>query len=1222
MPLPFRNPVNYEDAPEQEWTPPEYFTPSKESSGEVWQPPSYFTATEEAKKPGWTDKIISALKPAERIHPGGKVEIPKKEILPNPSSEERIKAANELKDPGQGDYFKDHPDRSLIEKGNINLSNRPKVKNNDGSISTVRSISINEDGKEVLIPTVIGDKVLSNEDAINHYKKTGEHLGKFATSEAATTYAQKLHKDQAKTLDSPKSKIDNFLKDVLSTDKHPYLKRIIASKDPGDEPLLPSTREAGDPGEASTYGEGFAHGLYENFLRPASSANSAAMMLGFQEPPDLSKPPIAEGVQRELPIRQADRRINPLRETTPQQDAVAIAQTRDNIPRTPANISAETGIPKPSVRRTIGELKKKIQPVVETPPAEIPPVAASEESQIRQPNEPINTADVPRGYNLPEDPEVNAQEPPIVQRGLTEEKLFDLARNKQGMAQDLPQAAPDILPERKPFINPFEKNVLETSGEVIPRLKEWEPPNYFEPTKEGDLYSEATKEQGPIKAGTPWLDEQGNTIGHTTDTEGSTGFKPIEQPQTLADKATSFLQKHEDDALARIKARGTFSGGRLLSGLPADDLADFAIIGSTKIARGLVKFADWSAEMISNFGGSIKPHLREIFNASQAKHDEFVGGATRKLFNSMVEAKGASAEQQLINKAERARRFAASAGVKEEGVTGAAKSLAAMRGEFEKVNPGEGLDLNQDESNMLFTAIKRSKLDEPEKIRARSALFSLFNGDRVPQPNELKILDEVFGKHLKKVSGPGASGGYDIGSGDIAAKEALSKYIADNPNASKSEVKQFTDSLKPSSDEVDSFEAAGEKLREGGFFRKAGTAISKAANTAKSMENAMSLAAPLRHGAGLIMHKEFYPAFADMFKFFSNKEFFDSSMEAIQEHPNYPRYQEAGGFFAKSGSLNNSEEEFLNSYVGKLPKFTGIPQAVEASQRGYVGFLNKLRFDVFNSMTKRAEGLGVKLFTGTGDQVVASSEAKAIAKFINNATGRGDLGSLNKMTNELNLLFWSPRMIASRVNMFANPKIYMDLPKGMRREGLKSLLGIASMGLMVNGLASLGGAKVGTNILSADFMKSRFGNKVIDPNAGLQQYVVGAARFLAGKTDSSMPTSRLEIAGRFLANKESPAASLAHTLLTSKPTAKSDNPLTYGNFTTQYGEKTNIQSQIWKQFTPIFIQDIQDLMQSEPNFSKDIGLDVAMGAASLAGMAQDYPEKKSKGLQLRGMKLQ
>lgn len=69
-----------------------------------------------------------------------------------------------------------------------------------GKYGTVYSSSREENGMEVIYPLIYDGKVHSDDEAWQHYKQTGQHMGKFSGPEAkriadADAYAQKYHED-------------------------------------------------------------------------------------------------------------------------------------------------------------------------------------------------------------------------------------------------------------------------------------------------------------------------------------------------------------------------------------------------------------------------------------------------------------------------------------------------------------------------------------------------------------------------------------------------------------------------------------------------------------------------------------------------------------------------------------------------------------------------------------------------------------------------------------------------------------------------------------------------------------------------------------------------------------------------------------------------------------------------------------------------------------------
>lgn len=167
----------------------------------------------------WDDQVKAGIPPWKLADPTQKEWMGERFIPYKKNSRERMQSiGSELKSERNSYGPAQFPEpEGQVEAGNIDLTNRPQVKNSDGKISTVRSIGVNfGDGVETVIPTVSEDgRIMTDEEAKAQYRRTKKHLGKFKTVEQAGEFAQLLHKQQERTLEAtgkPGESLKEFLK--------------------------------------------------------------------------------------------------------------------------------------------------------------------------------------------------------------------------------------------------------------------------------------------------------------------------------------------------------------------------------------------------------------------------------------------------------------------------------------------------------------------------------------------------------------------------------------------------------------------------------------------------------------------------------------------------------------------------------------------------------------------------------------------------------------------------------------------------------------------------------------------------------------------------------------------------------------------------------------------------------------------------------------------------
>ena len=87
---------------------------------------------------------------------------------------------------------------NLRNEGRRVLLRRDKDGKVNGYSTTSSMLVRHDDGKFAVVPTVVGGKELSQEDAVRHYAETGEHWGMADDEDSAQKMAQEVHEAHLK----------------------------------------------------------------------------------------------------------------------------------------------------------------------------------------------------------------------------------------------------------------------------------------------------------------------------------------------------------------------------------------------------------------------------------------------------------------------------------------------------------------------------------------------------------------------------------------------------------------------------------------------------------------------------------------------------------------------------------------------------------------------------------------------------------------------------------------------------------------------------------------------------------------------------------------------------------------------------------------------------------------------------------------------------------------
>ncbi len=313
----------------------------------------------------------------------------------------------------------------------------------------------------------------------------------------------------------------------------------------------------------------------------------------------------------------------------------------------------------------------------------------------------------------------------------------------------------------------------------------------------------------------------------------------------------------------------------------------------------------------------------------------------------------------------------------------------------------------------------------------------------------------------------------------------------------------------------DVFKALTKVERGPGPARKAWNELLAVWNIPRTVEASYDISAPLRQGAVLVGREAWVKSWEPMVRSFSDERIARGALEAIVEDPVYHAWAKPAGLaiadpgFGAAYGIVTPQEAYVALKPGTVVgRFVGEFPGIKHSQRSYTTFLNKLRFDTFKSTLQTWQRLAREdIRAGRESKYTAygMDDVKHLARWINIASGWGELGPAEKVLPELAGVLFAPRFRASRLETVPYA-VYLGLRNPlMRQEVARDLAAFFTMNLSLASLAKISGvADVELDPRSTDFGRMKIGDTRFDTWAGFQPDIRMLGQVITGEGKSTV----------------------------------------------------------------------------------------------------------------------